>query len=301
MSWKTIIIKDGERVSLFLNNFVVENNNMKYHIPLDDINAILFENYKTTITTRIINKLAEKKILTIICDVDFKPISIIQPIEANHMQLRIINNQLEWNKEDKLYLWTQIVRQKIEAQIDILKLNLKDINKIQLLYNYIEELQFSDVTNREGHAAKVYFKELYGHDFTRDKENHINAALNFGYTILRHAFARTIVSKGLHPSIALFHHNMYNAFALADDLMEPFRPIVDNYVYKNVMNIDYFSRATKLELVNLLNSKITFRDTKIYLTNAIEKYVDLIINYFDTKDISNLFYPIISSVEYYEL
>ncbi|AKX34258.1 CRISPR-associated protein Cas1 [Spiroplasma litorale] len=301
MSWKTIIIKNGERVSLFLNNIIVENSNIKYQIPIDDINVILFENYKTIITTRTINKLAEKKILTIICDVDLKPISIIQPIEANHMQLKIINNQINWKKEDKLNLWTKIVKQKIEAQIDVLKLNYKNLSKINLLYNYIEELKYSDSTNREGHAAKVYFKELFGKEFTRGDENHINAALNFGYTILRHAFARTISAKGLHPTIALFHHNMYNAFALADDLMEPFRPIVDNFVFNNVMQLDYFTRSIKLELINLLNSKILLDGVKVYLTNAIDKYVDMIINYFDTKNLETVQYPIASSVEYYEL
>ncbi|QBQ07796.1 CRISPR-associated protein Cas1 [Spiroplasma gladiatoris] len=301
MSWKTIIIKDGERINLFLNNLVVESANVKYHIPLDDINAILFENYKTVVTTRIINKLAQKKILTLICDVELKPISIIQPIEANHLQLKIINNQLNWKKEDKLYLWTQIVKQKIEAQIDILKVNLKSLEKVNLLYKYIEEMKFSDSTNREGHAAKVYFKELFGNTFTREKENHINAALNFGYTIIRNAFIRSITSKGLHPSIALFHHNMYNAFALADDLMEPFRPIVDNYVYKYVTQIDYFSRSTKLELINILNSKVIYGNNKIYLTNAIDKYVDMVLNFFEDKYNNHIIYPISSSVEYYEL
>ncbi|AOG60898.1 CRISPR-associated protein Cas1 [Spiroplasma helicoides] len=301
MSWKTIIIKDGEKVSLFLNNLVVESLQTKYHIPLDDINAILFENYKTVITNRIMNKLSEKKVLAIICDTNLKPVSLIQPIDAHHLQLKIINNQLNWKKEDKLYLWTQIVKQKIEAQIDILKLNFKNMSKIQLLYKYIDELQYRDSTNREGHAAKVYFKELFGNKFTRDQDNHINIALNFGYTIVRTAFIRAIISKGLHPSIALFHHNMYNAFALADDLMEPFRPIVDNFVYKYVMQIDYFSRNHKLQIINILNCKVIYDNKKIFLTDAITKYVEMVIEYFENKNTLNIEYPISSSVEYYEL
>jgi CRISPR-associated protein Cas1 len=102
-----------------------------------------------------------------------------------------------------------------------------------MLYKYVGEIRDGDVTNREGHAAKIYFNELFGKNFTRDDETIINFALNYGYSILRSAISRSIVSKGLHPSISIFHHSIYDAFALSDDLMEPFRPIIDDFVFKN--------------------------------------------------------------------
>lgn len=300
MSWKTILIKSGEQLNLFLENLVINSKSKNYQIPLDDIDAILIENYKTMISTRVLNKFAQKKIITIFCDVEMTPISILQPFDGNYQQAKIMRLQLEWSKNQKLSLWTKIVRHKIESQIDVLKMNLKNLDKIKLLYSYIEELKFSDSSNREGHAAKVYFKELFGNKFTRDLENHVNAGLNFGYAIIRGAFIRTIVAKGLHPTISLFHHNMYNSFALADDLMEPFRPIVDNYVYNNIFLNETFTRTDKLNLINLLNCQITIFGQKYYLNKAIEKYVESAINYFEVENY-DLQVPIISSVEYYEL
>jgi CRISPR-associated protein Cas1 len=182
----------------------------------------------------MLGELAKNNIIIIICDEHLMPTSYIYPVKSRFNQLEIINKQLTWSRNFKIKMWEQIIKQKINNQIDILKINQGSQEKIKLLYGYIREIHDGDVSNREGHAAKVYFKELFGHSFTREEDNLTNAALNYGYSIIRSAVSRSIVAKGLHPSIALFHHNMYDAFALADDLMEPFRPVVDNFVVKNV-------------------------------------------------------------------
>ncbi|WP_339030581.1 type II CRISPR-associated endonuclease Cas1 [Spiroplasma endosymbiont of Cantharis nigra] len=301
MSWKIIVIKNGESTSLFLNNLVVKQINNNLQIPLGDINVVIYENYKTNITTRILAKLAEYKILTIICDENLMPACIMQPYKGNFQQQKIIRDQLNWTNNQKLIFWTYIVKSKLESQIDILKKNNKPKDRWQIIFNYIDEIKKGDPTNREAHAAKIYFNTLFGNNFKRDDENHINSALNFGYIILRSAFCRAIVSKGLHPTISLFHHNKYNSFALADDLMEPFRPIVDDFVYLNITQNDYFSRNDKIGLINLLNSQIIFNSKKVYLTQAINEYVDKVINHFEKNDFQNFIYPLVSSVEYYEL
>lgn len=299
MSWRTIIIEEADRVNLFLDNLVVTNNQENLKIPLNEINSVLFASNKINISINIINKLGEFKILTIFCDVSFKPSSMIFPFKTHYKQLEIFNFQLSWNNEEKKRVWSNIVKNKIENQIETLKINLKNIDKIKRMYEYIEEMKFGDISNREGHAAKLYFRELYGNDFRRDDDNYINSGLNFGYTILRSAFSRAIVSKGMHPTIAIFHHNMYNAFALADDLMEPFRPIVDNWVYQNILKDDYFSRNHKIELINLLNSKIKFNNQNLYLHNAIDLYVENFIK--SMKEKIYIDNPVISSIVYYEL
>ncbi|AXK51606.1 type II CRISPR-associated endonuclease Cas1 [Spiroplasma alleghenense] len=301
MSWKTLIIKDSEYINVFLDSVVIRTKQGEVKQPIGDLNSVIFESYKTTITTRVINKLAEKGVLTILCDDTLMPNALITPIKGHHKQYEQILNQINWNKKDKLFLWTKIVKNKIENQIDNLKMTNKNFDKVAHLNKFISELQLGDSTNREAHAAKVYFHELFGMEFRRNKDNHINSALNFGYSIIRSAVARTICSKGLHPSISLFHHNGFNAFALADDLMEPFRPIVDLYVFSKIMNEDYFSRNHRIALINLLNCKVTINGKSVYLTNAIEIYIDEVINFFKEKKFSDEKFPDVSSVLYYEL
>jgi CRISPR-associated protein Cas1 len=186
-------------------------------------------------------------------------------------------------------------------QIDVLKINCRSQEKIKKIYQYIDEIHDGDVSNREGHAAKVYFNELFGKDFTRDDDCLTNSALNYGYTVIRSAMSRTVVSKGLHPSISLFHHNMYDAYALADDLMEPFRPIVDNFVISNIKDWDYFGRDQKLALINLLNTIISFNGKEQYLTNAMSMYVDSIITSFQKNNVNLINFPYADILKYYEL
>lgn len=128
-----------------------------------------------------------------------------------------------------------------------------------LLSEYIREIQWYDETNREGHAAKVYFNALFGMDFSRSQDNYINAALNYGYSIILSAFNREIVANGYLTQIGLFHDNMFNQFNLGSDLMEPFRVLVDRQVCS--MKLDEFGHVQKMELVNLLNREVAMEES----------------------------------------
>ena len=139
-----------------------------------------------------------------------------------------IRKQIEWTKDDKDHIWTEIVSEKIKQQALMLQRYQKE--EVNMLFEYMEEVEFGDITNREGHAAKVYFNTLFGKKFTRTDENPINAALNYGYGIILSIFNREIVSSGYLTQIGLFHDNMFNQFNLSSDLMEPFRPLVDQLV-----------------------------------------------------------------------
>jgi len=301
MGWKTLVVKNSEKISLFLNNILIHQRETNYRIYIGDIDCILFEDYKTVLTTRMLGELSKNNIIVIICDEQLMPVSYVYPIKAKFNQLEIINQQLKWDRQFKIKMWEEIIKQKINNQIDILKINHCSQEKIKKLYGYIAELHDGDVSNREGHAAKVYFKELFGHGFTREQDGLTNSALNYGYTVIRSAVSRSIVAKGLHPSIALFHHNMYDAFALADDLMEPFRPLVDNFVFQNVNNWQVFGREQKIALINLLNSVISFEGKEQYLANAINMYVDSIITSFTEQSIHLIHFPYTDVLKYYEL
>ena len=154
----------------------------------------------------------------------------------------------------------------------------------QMLQQYLQELEFGDVTNREGHAAKVYFNALFGMDFTRTAECPINAGLNYGYAILLSAFNREIVSSGCMTQIGIFHDNQFNPFNLASDLMEPYRILVDRKVY--AMKLQNLEHEEKMELVNILNQEVYISGRKEYVNIAIKIYTKSVLDALNEKDVS---------------
>ena len=155
------------------------------------------------------------------------------------------------------------------------------------------EIEPGDKTNREGHAAKVYFNALFGMDFSRTQENNVNAALNYGYSILLSVFAREIVANGYSTQLGLFHSNMFNHYNLASDLMEPFRPFVDHTVRH--MDLNGFDHEEKMRLVRILNRKVIVAEQEQYMLNAIKIYAKSIFEALNENDISQAKFP------YYEL
>ena len=139
------------------------------------------------------------------------------------------------------------------------------------------------MTNREGHAAKVYFNSLFGLDFSRDENNDINAALNYGYSILLSQFNKEIVSNGYNTQIGIKHHNIYNQFNLSSDLMEPFRPLVDNIVKQNYGEV--FNGTMKLKLVDVLNHKVHIKSKDQYVSNAIAIYVKSVFKAIEKQNV----------------
>ena len=155
-----------------------------------------------------------------------------------------------------------------------------------MLNGYVNEIEFADSTNREGHAAKVYFNALFGMDFTRTAENVTNAALNYGYSLLLSTFNRCIVANGYITQLGLFHDNVFNQFNLACDLMEPFRPIVDLKVKK--MDFSLFEQEQKHEMISLLKEEVIIGNRNEYLTNAIKIYTKSIFDALNEKDVSQI-------------
>ena len=148
----------------------------------------------------------------------------------------------------------------------------------------IDELEYGDATNREGHAAKVYFNALFGKDFTRNAETNMNAALNYGYSIILSVFNREIVSNGYLTQIGLFHDNMFNQFNLSSDLMEPFQTIIDRKVCQ--MKPVLFEHTEKMILVDLLNSEVRINGRTENVNNAIKIYCRSVFEALEEKDSS---------------
>ena len=235
-------------------------------------------------------ELVKKKIKVVFCDEKRIPSSELMPYYGSHDTSAKIRNQIAWSDDIKATVWTEIVTEKIRKQKELLERVCKNEEAV-LLQSYINEMQYGDSTNREGHAAKVYFNALFGKDFTRTADCNINAALNYGYSIVLSSFTREVVANGYITQIGLFHDNMFNQFNLASDLMEPFRPIVDQTVYE--MELHTFEKEEKMELVNILNQSVHINDRSEYVNNAIKIYCKSIFDALGDKDISMIkFYSI---------
>lgn len=249
-------------------------------IPINNIEVIIFENERANISIPVINELINKKVNIIICK-NHLPNSLVIPY-SGHYNNKIFQNQIKWDVEYKSIIWQKIIKIKIENSINNLK-NLKLINdEIQEKMNdYLLNVEKYDTTNREGHAAKLYFKTLFGKEFIRNKssEDKINSYLNYGYAVLLSFVARFICSKGLDNRISIFHRSFNNNFPLACDLMEPFRFWIDKIVYdffKNdfVLNFQVFKET----VFKSFNTYINYKEKNIKFSKYIELYINELLN-----------------------
>lgn len=229
----------------------------KMTIPIEDIGVVIIENQQVSITVPLMNALIEGDVQVVVCNDRGMPSAMLQSFESNNLQGENLRNQMNAGEVLKKQLWKQIVEAKIRNQAALL-------NKVgqegDILKQYYRNVKSGDSDNREGIAARVYFSELFGEPFIRDRTlPGINALLNYGYTILRAATARALVSSGLLPAIGIFHHNRSNAFPLADDIMEPYRPYVDEIVYALSMqgNME-LTKDVKADLIQVLYADTQF-------------------------------------------
>lgn len=301
MGWRVIQVKQSEKLSLHLDSLQVTKGEEVYKVPLVDISVIIIEDQLTSITSKLIAKLAEYKVLLLVCNDQFLPTSITLPLYGHVRQYKHVQKQIHWQQQIKDELWNKIVKRKIHGQIAILQEYNPSHPAIELMNRYVDEVKDADNENREGMASKVYFPALFGYGFTRDEICPVNAGLNYGYTILLAAFVRTIAAKGYLPYLGVHHCSEYNHFNLGSDLMEPFRPIVDKWVVEHMIESEYLSGEDRVGLINLLNAKVTIGGKRETVLNAIEKYTDSILECLSSNSTSKMIYPTISTLQYYEL
>ena len=233
----------------------------KLTVPIEDIGVVLLENQQTSITLPLLNALAENEVQVVICNSKGMPNAMIQSMNSNNLQGETLRYQIACGEVFKKQLWKQVVEAKIKNQASLLNSIGEEGNILKPFYTNVKS---GDVDNREGIAARIYFQHLFGDGFIRDRdEQGINALLNYGYSILRAATCRAIVSSGLLPAIGIFHHNRSNAYPLADDLMEPFRPFVDEVVYDLAMRGKTdLTKEVKGELISVLYADTMYEKVK---------------------------------------
>lgn len=288
MSWRTVVVTGSAKLDYQLGFLVVRKEKIT-KIHLNEIAVLLVDSTVVSITTALINELLKQKIKLIFCNEKHNPCGEVLPYYGSHDTSAKIRAQIAWSYEDKLKIWTEIVSEKIRKQGALLqKLERKEY---LLLEQYVAELQYGDESNREGHAAKVYFNALFGMDFSRTSDNPLNAALNYGYSIILSSFTKEICANGYLTQIGIFHDNMFNPFNLASDMMEPFRILVDRRVYD--MNIQQFGPEEKIFLVDVLNSMVVIAGRSEYVSNAVKIYCKSIFDALNERDTS--------LIKYYEL
>ena len=282
MGWKTIIIGCESKVSLTLNRMRITIDDEYQNIPLSDIDTVIFSHIGVVITIPLLSKLVENNINIIVCDDKNDPIGIFQPFNNHSLVFKRLNNQLNWKLTRKKKFWKIIIEQKIQSEIDALTIEKKNDLVIKQLNVYKDSVYTDDQTNREAIAARSYFQELFGNGFTRDDNNVVNAALNYGYKIIAIYISKCITSRWLITQLGVHHIGESNPFNLTYDFIEPFRVFIDLWVYENIKSS--FSTYEKTEIINILNYKINVNHKWIRLCDAIEDIIDSYIAFLDERE-----------------
>lgn len=273
MGYRNIMISNPVKLSI-KNEQLILDGEIQRSIPLEDINCILIENQQTTLTTYFLQQASDSGIVLYICNKKHIPNTVILPMSRHSRHFKMLKNQIAINKPLQKRLWQQIVIQKILNQAKCLELN--EIEGYEDLYSMSRQVQSGDKTNIEAKAAAYYFKKLFGDYFVRRDDSVVNIMLNYGYAIIRGIVARSIVCYGFEPSIGLFHSSELNSFNLADDFIEPFRPIVDLYVSQKFDYAEVNTGMTvdmKQGLFSLLGCDMEVCGEMHSLSNSIDKLI----------------------------
>lgn len=297
MAFKNLFIESNVHMSVKNEQLVIFNEE-EYTMPLEDINSICIDSLKTNISVYTLNKITEHDIILYICNDKHMPTSVLLGTNNYSRKLRNLKRQLDMPKPIQKRLWQDIVKQKIENQALVLKYcNFKKEYKEMLKLK--DCVLSGDSTNVEARAAALYFKTLFGENFTRRDDTYfINAALNYGYAIIRGMISRSLVMYGFEPAIGIFHHNQLNAFNLSDDIIECFRPLIDLYVLTNLNIQDELNSKAKKVIYNVINSLILIDGKSYNIQTAIENVVKSLATSFEKKE-NNIKLPVINGLKEY--
>ena len=279
MSFRTVVITKQAKIS-YKNRFLVVKQDIdEKYIHLSEIDTIIVDSISVSISSYLLKELADNKINIIFCDDKHNPYGELQPFYSRHNSSKKILEQVKWTNKEKDLVWQAIVKNKILNQALLLK-KIKS-KQHDLITSYIKEVTIGDKTNREGHAAKVYFNSLFGKSFVRGNNDKINASLNYGYAILLSTVSKEIVNNGYLTQLGIHHKNEFNPYNLACDLMEPFRIIIDSFVYYN--KDKELDSNFKLDIINIFNNTYTFNNKKYTLKDIIGLYVKNTLDIFNNN------------------
>lgn len=274
---RTLLFSNPYYLSVKNNQLVInpKNNNEDAETttsPIEDIGFIIVDHPQTSISIPVLEELQKNNVGVIFCDNKHKPISMLLNLDSHHLQSELFSAQIEAPKPLLKQLWKQTVEAKILNQINVLKSYKKPIGDLLV---YKKQVKSGDSSNREACAAKIYWRQLFPDSFRRDRfGEHPNNFLNYGYAILRAATARALTGSGLLPTLGIHHHNRYNAFCLADDIMEPYRPYVDDAVLEITEKFPEeknLNKEIKAKLLSLLSCDVSIGENRRPLMIALSQ------------------------------
>ncbi|MEZ4799310.1 MAG: type II CRISPR-associated endonuclease Cas1 [Flavobacteriales bacterium] len=296
---RTIVIENASYLSLRLNQLVVrkEGESEEKSVPIEDIAVLILESQQITITNALLSTLLKEQVAVISCEERHMPIGLWMPLEGNTLQSARFQMQMEVSVPLKKQVWSQLIKSKIENQSEVLKYVGQNCEP---LIRWAKEVRSGDPDNLEARAASYYWRGLFGDmSFKRERfgepPNHL---LNYGYAILRAMVARALVASGLMPTYGVHHRNQYNAYCLADDVMEPFRPFIDWHIIKIAENLDIpdeLTRQWKIELLKIPTLDIVIKGTKSPMLVAISKISASLVKVYE-GEVKKLDLPSFSNV-----
>ena len=273
MGWRTVVVNTHSKLSYKNNHLIFKDASRTELIHLSEVDILLLETTDIVLSTMLIKRLVDENILVIFCDDKRLPTAYLMPYYGRHDSSLQLSRQIAWNEDVKAEIWTTIIAQKIVNQALYLG-SCGFLEKSQSVIDLYHGLDLFDPSNREGHAARIYFNTLFGNDFSREQDNDVNAALDYGYTLILSMFAREIVLSGCMTQFGLKHANQFNQFNLASDIMEPFRPIIDRIVYEN--RSSSFVKI-KRELFTIFSDTFHYNEKDMYLSNIVSDYTKKVI------------------------
>jgi len=287
---KKIVISNPAHLKIKNSNLCVVQDNTEYIVPTEDIGMLILEDKGITLSNSVLSVFAENNVSILSCNSSHLPVSLSLPFQNHSHQFKRLIQQINMTEPFKKQLWQSIIIVKVLNQATCLEGIGKADSSAQLLY-LSKLVKSGDSTNIESQAAKLYFTALFGNEFTRREDNGVNSCLNYGFAIIRAEIARMISAYGFIPSIGIKHKNEYNNFNLADDLIEPYRPFVEQWVANNVTNESKLDTKTKKELLNLLNVEVNMQNKKYEISYAIEKTVISLVDCINNQSSSLIILP----------
>jgi CRISPR-associated protein Cas1 len=268
---KSVFIGNKAKITTQYEQLFIKTDEREGKVPIADLGFLIIDSQQVYISIPAINKLIDNNVSVIFCDDKHLPSSMLLNLNGHHLQQAVFSAQIKASEPLKKQLWQQTIKKKIKHQA--LLLDQSGITAHPLHY-YASKVLSGDSTNREAMAAAYYWKKIFQFDFKREREGVFpNVFLNYGYAVLRAAVARALSGSGLLNTLGIHHRNQYNAFALADDIMEPFRPLVDKKVMDIIRIYDSRELTTeiKAELINITTETVYFDDYKSPLMVALQR------------------------------
>lgn len=290
--WRSVIVYDGERLSTLEDRLIVERADQRLEVPISDLFCVVVDNPVASITLPLIAKLAEAGVVLVTSDQKHLPVSVIMPLNQHYRSYKVIKQQFALSDDFTGLVWAKLIQWKIFNQAEVLERTGCSSSVVNRLRELSNEVLPHDPGNREGIAAKMFFRELYGSSFLRFEDNDINAAMNYGYAIIRSAVAKSLVSYGFNCAIGIHHISETNSFNLADDFMEPFRPLVDEWVNNHNDEVsEGLTKHVKTSLVNLLNCDVYFANKKTSVRYAMDQMIKSFVTAVESNNPEKLSCP----------